>query len=757
MIPARSCSGRIRPAALIHHVSGKLTLTAASVGTDGRAENRSDIPMSKLISFIFAVTVFLGATLSFQIQPLISKAILPWFGGSPAVWTVCLLFFQIMLFAGYYYSSRLIRHFRTRGQFLVHSALLITALTVSIIPQPSWRPPNDDFPVSRILWLLTCHVGLPFLCLSASGPLQQVWFRRVFPGKSPWALYAFSNAGSFIGLLSVPFFLEIWFATSQQSAFWYRGFIAFEILSLLTGIIACRSSAEIAKTSAIVPGNGSAKERRTQDRSVAQSAAGYRGFCLLLALVPTVLLSAITSILTTDVSPVPFLWIVPLTIYLLTLVVCFSSEWLAARRIWQPASGILLLASGIIISMQGNLWGSVSLPVQFAVHLGTLAAGCMFCHGELVRQKPDVSGQTEEEDRLLTEFYLLMALGGAIGGFFTAVIAPFLFPFHLEYHLGLLAAAVVPAVSVRRSQLTARKNQVRAGKGRLATAFIFLLTSLLALDVLMTFRGSVVIARSFFGVSRVVERVLPGGRTAGAMELLHGTTRHGFQFLDPGLSRLPTTYYGITSGAGIAIQNRQARGPCHIGVVGLGVGTIAAYGRENDLIDFYEIDPVVRKIARENFQYLSGSPATVNVISGDARLALENQSPTQIYDVLILDAFSSDAVPVHLLTAEAFDVYRKHMTADAVLAIHISSQNFDLRPVLAGHARRLEWETVCILDPRLNTAGMTVPSVWVLMSPNKSLLAADEFQNATKIPMPEFLDWTDEKHSLFQILRRNTP
>lgn len=718
---------------------------------------------SRLIPALYVGTVFLGAMLGFQIQPLISRAILPWFGGSPAVWTVCLLFFQTALFGGYYYAFRLIRVVGARGQLLVHSGLLAAALCSQMLPSATAKPPADANPIPEILWLLAFYCGLPFLSLSATGPLLQVWFLRTFPGKSPYRLYAFSNAGSLIGLISVPFFLELWFTTSQQASLWYLGFVTFSVMTVACAVTAMRQQPATGSKALVLPsspsGPGQQNEAQTtktsaKPRRIQRTPRAIRRLWFLLAMVPAVMLAAVTTKLTTDVSPIPFLWIVPLTIYLVSLIVCFSADRFAARKFWGPMSGLLLLASGVLICLQNNFLSFASLPVQFAVHLGTLTSVCMVCHGELIRLKPNVNQDGNLNDQLLTDFYLVMALGGAAGGLFTAVIAPLAFPFQLEHHVGLLASALVPALVVRHEEMRALQKGNHKSRWWLFGTGVLLLGGLLGFDIRSTLRESYSIARSFFGVSRVIARTAPGSTSPFAFELVHGTTRHGFQFVDPKLARLPTAYYGPTSGVGIAAQSHRADRSRSVGIVGLGVGTIAAYGRSGDVFDFYEIDPVVRELASNFFRYLSDCPASVKVIPGDARLALENNKPLRPYDILVLDAFSSDAIPVHLLTAEAFDIYQTRLAPEGIIAVHISSQNFDLRPVLSGHVARLKWSSVCIVDMSINPKQMTVPSFWVLMSPQKSVLETTEISRAKTVPMTNTVDWTDDNHSLFRVLGR---
>jgi SAM-dependent methyltransferase len=739
---------------------------------------------------LFAVTVFLGAGLVFQIQPLMSKLILPWFGGSPGVWTVCLLFFQSLLFAGYLYAHGLVRQFGLRGQWLIQALLLAVALFSPVLPAAIWKPIGEGDPTGEILLLLAWHVGLPYLLLSATGPLLQVWFARAFPGESPYRLYALSNLGSLLGLVTYPFVVDVWLSAPQQVSLWYGGFVTYSLLCVACGWIAdTRDAREYVSLSRLTESASRESSRPRSDGTTVRiaTAGASRGVCLLwfgLAMVPSVLLAAVTNKLSVDVSPVPFLWVVPLTLYLISLIVCFSNESWANRWVWGAASAIALLTSGIVIALQHGSGSYGSLPFQFAVHLGTLFCLCMACHGELVRWKPCVGGASlprgsvagvgvfaapsescnpaggsktlpqppiaSARGESLTEFYLIMSAGGAAGGLFVAVVAPALFPMCVELHLGLLAAALLTPM--------AWMCDSRAGWFHARNAWVWLcmagvvipLTIGLTSDVAITLRNVYRISRNFYGVLRVIEHH-PETPSAAYNELAHGGTRHGLQPVDPKLARLPTTYYGLTSGVGLALSWHHADRPRRVGLIGLGVGTLATYGRKGDVYDFYEIDPAVRDLATNFFRYLRDTPAKIHLIPGDARLALERREPQQ-YDVLVLDAFSSDAIPIHLLTAEAFEVYRRHLAPDGVVAVHVSNHYFNLRPIVAGHALRLRWSVAGIAERYSDPELFTVASLWILLSPSAASLEAGVLGRAARVDLGKPLDWTDARHSLFEIM-----
>ena len=685
---------------------------------------------------LFAATIFLGAALVFQVQPLMSKLILPWFGGSPGVWTVCLLFFQSLLFAGYLYAHGLVRWSDQRGQWLIQATLLAVALLSPVLPSAMWKPTGEGDPTGEILWLLAWHVGLPYLLLSATGPLLQVWFARAFPGESPYRLYALSNLGSLLGLVTYPFVVDVWLAAPQQVSLWYGGFVVYAVL--------CGVSGWIAASRAMLEPSAALRH---------ESARASRGVRLLwfgLAMVPSVLLSAVTNKLSIDVSPVPFLWVAPLTVYLISLIVVFSVESWAARWLWGPAAVVALLVSGFVIGLQHGARAYGSLPFQFAVHLGTLFCVCMVCHGELVRWKPAVMGTSSS--RGLTEFYLIMSAGGAAGGLFVAVLAPALFPLFVEHHLALLAAALLMPLAwlcdARRSGKSVSRRWIWCG----LLCGVTPLMACLTFDVVATLMNVHSISRNFYGVIRVLEHRQDDVSPAYYV-LAHGATRHGLQLTDPGLARLPTTYFGLTSGVGLAMGGHRADRPRRVGIVGLGVGTLATYGRRGDVFDFYEIDPAVRDLASRVFRYLRDTPAEVHVIAGDARLSLERREPQQ-YDLLVLDAFSGDAPPIHLLTAEAFEVYRKHLAPEGIVAANVSNNFVDLRPVLAGHAERLGWTAIGIVDRSTNNELFTQPSSWVLLSPHAASLQAGALGRAAQTDLGPSLQWTDARHSLFAVLKR---
>ncbi len=678
----------------------------------------------------FGFAIFLGAWLVFQIQPLMSKLILPWFGGTPQVWTVCLLFFQTVLFAGYVFAHLLERYCPQRWQVMVYVGLLAVAVLITpVLPTNDWRPTGQADPTVQILLLLLRFIGLPYLLLSATGPLLQVWHHRVVPSESPYWLYALSNTGSLLGLLAYPFAIDILFPAETQVRLWLGCYVAYIVAAAVCGAMLFRVPVE------------SAGDARDSPRSTVR--LGDRLLWFGLAMVPTILLAAVTSKLSTDISPVPFLWVIPLTLYLISFIVCFAGARWYSRLGWGLALVAGLAAASTLLVLGKGVLEYGSLRVQFVTYLALLLSACMVCHGELVRLKP-------HQDRL-TEFYLSMSAGGAAGGFLTGVIAPSLFPFYLELHIGMLGSFVLLLVVLFRDP----QSRLYRGQFRLGWLVLLLgcgnLACALGYDIHTTVERVNRIARNFYGVIRIIEYSTTDPHNH-IVVLTHGGTRHGDQFVDPVRRRIPTTYYGGQSGVGLALRMHHAGQPRRVGIVGLGTGTIAAYGMKGDTFDFFEINPQVVDFAGTHFHYLKDSAATCRIIPGDARISLD-QLPPQGYDVIALDAFSSDAIPIHLLTEEAFEIYLKHLPPDGIVAVHISNRFFDLLPVMAGHAERLGLALAAIHDSGDDKLG-TSASHWVLLSRDPAALTTGELGPKPRTAVSRALHWTDAHSSLLAVLIR---
>ncbi|HEX6689650.1 MAG TPA: fused MFS/spermidine synthase, partial [Burkholderiales bacterium] len=599
---------------------------------------------------LHATTIFLSSFLLFLVQPLIARLILPWFGGSAAVWTTCMLFFQVVLLAGYAYAHFLNSHARGRMQPIVHAILLLAAVALlPIAPGEAWKPAGGEEPISRILLLLAASVGLPYFLLASTSPLLQAWYVRAKPGSNPYRLFAISNVASLLALVGYPFLVEPVFTAREQVVGWS---ILFAVFSILCAAVAWLTPPDASQPSTV--------------RETSEATGGLQEKLLWIGLAATgsALLLAITNHLTQNVASVPMLWLAPLTLYLLSFILTFEGQgWYRPRWVWP----LVLVGAGVMAWLMGDSAYRYELPVQLAVFLPGLLLGCFFCHGELYRLRPAAER--------LTGFYLAVSAGGALGGLLVAVGAPLAFNGYYELGASLAALALLAAIRFASVNLMAR------------IASLAMLLGVVAAAVYDGFsdRDDVIAAsRSFYGVLRVKQYGDEGDATQ-LRRLVHGTIMHGEQYTHDTLRRKPTTYYEPTSGVGVAIASRQGK-PVRVGVVGLGTGTLAAYGRAGDVYRFYEIDPDVVRVARSDFTYLSDSPAKIEVALGDARLTLEREPP-QRFDVLAVDAFSSDAIPVHLITKEALAVYLKHVGADGIVAFHVSNRFLDLIPVVARIAK----------------------------------------------------------------------
>jgi spermidine synthase len=673
---------------------------------------------------LYATTVFLSAFLLFQVQPLVAKIILPWFGGSAAVWTVCMLFFQVLLLLGYFYAHGATRWQTSRRQRIVHWLLLAAALAVMpLSASEGWKPHGGEDPTLRILGLLAATIGLPYLVLSTTGPLAQAWFARERPGASPYRLFALSNLGSMLALVSYPVLVEPFAPMRVQTAVWSAGFAAF---ALLCAALAWRASRADAREPA----------------ETAEAPAPRPVTMLLWIALPacaSVLLLAFTSHMSLNIAAIPLLWVLPLALYLLSFVLSFDAPRWYRRTVWLP---LLVLGVAAVCYTLTAEHRNTEVWVLIPVYSATLLAACMACHGELARNRP--------HPRHLTAYYLLIALGGAVGGLLVGLVAPHVFGDLYELPLGIAALAfVVPvALLVGRTAWRPRRPLVLAAAAAAAAAVFgaWLLDEYAERD-----ENVRITTRNFYGVLRTRDS---GEGPFEERILTHGTIVHGRQFLSPERRSWPTSYYGRDSGVGLAILERGERGPIRVGVVGLGAGTIASYGRSGDVYRFYDINPRVVELARSEFTYLADSKAAVDVVLGDARLSLERE-PGQNFDVLALDAFSSDSIPVHLLTSEAFAVYLRHLRPDGILAVHVSNRYLDLVPVVREAARHYSLEARLVESDDDEDAG-TYRSDWVLVSRSAAAFAQPPLAGAAR-RIAEDADaplWTDDYSNVLRLLKR---
>jgi hypothetical protein len=679
---------------------------------------------------LYAVTIFLSAFLLFQVQPLIAKMILPWFGGSAAVWSASLLFFQLLLLAGYAYAHVSIRFLKPRVQMLVHVVLLLgSCALLPILPNPVWRPSQAGDPTARILLLLTATIGLPYFLLSSTSPLLQAWLVRRTGSKVPYRLFALSNFGSMLALVSFPFLVEPTLATRQQAFWWSGGYIVFALLCAFTAWASRAASAENPNQVAAEPEYGE------------RPSAWQLLFWVLLASCASVLLVSVTNHMSQNVAPIPLLWVLPLALYLLTFIFAFESDRIYQRWIFIPLLAPALAGMAYMIYAEdGNFNIKYAIP-GFAAGLFIC---CLFCHGELARRRP--------APRHLTLFYLMVSLGGALGGIFVALIAPRVFRIYWELSLGMIACGILAMIAVWSLRLP------KLGAWPLR-AFILVTVAVLAGYFVRQERrlskNLVLQARNFYGPLEVRDD-LPTEDYA-QRTLLHGTIDHGSQLLDPVLRYVTTSYYAKRSGVGRAMSALQAKGPIRAGVIGLGAGVLSNYGRKGDYFRIYEINPLIQRIAQTLFTFYPHSPADKAILMGDARLTLErqlaNEGP-QNYDILAVDAFSSDAIPVHLLTSEAIQLYFRHLKPEGVLALHISNRYLDLKPVCEGGAAAVGREA-WVVDDEGDEASYLSSSTWVLVTSDLSLYQGKFFKDATISQFHAkkgFRPWTDDYSNLFQIL-----
>jgi hypothetical protein len=761
----------------------------------------------------FGVTIFLSALLLFQIQPLLSKHILPQFGGSPAVWTICLLFFQTLLLAGYVYAHVSHRWLRPRQQALVHITLLVAAaalLLTGILPSGRSGESDGLDPAWQILLILAASVGLPYFVLSATGPLLQAWFGRAFAGRSPYRLYALSNAGSLIALLSYPFVFERLFDLPQQARIWSWGFLIF---ALLCGYIALKLRQRNPPPQPSPQGGGS----RTGDGGGAVSKRPRLRAKLLWLVWPAlacIMLMATTNHISADIAATPFLWVMPLALYLVTLIVAFDRpQWyrptlvaavtLAAiyaaglvhkegvgrikvydcgtpGRLYQLASELMAQRATNVTPPQSPEF-RVNGRAFLMLNLAAMFGFCMLCHGQLVLLRP--------HPQYLTSFYLMIAAGGALGGVFVALLAPLVFNTVFEWELSLFAAGILGVGLLLRALVNAAFGEVESTRRPMESVILSVLAVALLLSsagVLLDLveflqprdAGTLHRVRNFFGAIAVRERA-EEDPVAHNYLLRHGAITHGAQFTHPDRRREPTTYFGRASGVGHTIDYYKSRvrpsGGMRIGVVGLGVGTLAAYVDASDEITFYELNPAVAEIAENGpwFTFLKdgrerGGQITVKL--GDARLSLQReqqaeQSPD--YHLLVLDAFSGDSIPMHLLTAEAFEIYLARLSANGAansadglrdetagaIAVHISNRFVDLEPVLRGTAERfgLKWLRI---HNKANRAEAIYSADWIILTRNEELMRElTPFARPPSARAERSVLWTDKRSSLFDVLK----
>ncbi len=686
----------------------------------------SDI-LKRFTFFLFAATIFVSAFLLFQVQPIMAKYILPWFGGSPSVWTTCMLVFQVLLFGGYAYAHALNRVMSLANQIILHAILLVLALcTLPITPTPDWKPLGAESPTWMIMMLLVCKVGAPYFLLSSTGPLLQSWLGQSKTYEQPYRLYSLSNLGSMLALLSFPFLIEPMLSSTQQSTLWSLAFVVYVGLCLISALVLYRSIETKPLSNMAVD----AVVRESLPRSTV-------GAWFALSMLPSVMLLATTNQVCLDTGVIPFLWVIPLAIYLLSFILTFDSERWYSRR---PLI-MLAMSSFLVLYLLKMLETKTPLSVELALYFSGLFCACMVCHGELVGRKPHASR--------LTFFYMTMSAGGACGGIFVGLIAPVLFNGYFEWQLGLFACILVFFETYLQSNSVWSKQVPSWAKAALAVGLPIVAVSWFSFWDSHS-NKHLTVNRNFYGVLSVAAGL--DEKTGEPLRnLVHGRIVHGSQFQNIHLEQQPTTYYTPSSGAGLALLNHESDRERHVGVVGLGAGTLASYGKPGDRYRFYEINPLVIEMANDYFTFLKESRATIDVVLGDARLTLERE-PSQAFDVLVLDAFSGDAIPIHLLTREAMGLYVRHLKPDGVIAIHISNLYFDLQSIVAGLALDDSFAASVVKnDEELNSAALE--STWVLLSRHRETIQNAIGQTQAVLPIGTPIQWTDDRSNLFEALR----
>ena len=677
----------------------------------------SPIVRPRFVILPYASTIFLSAFLLFLVQPIIAKQILPWFGGSSAVWTTALVFFQSTLLAGYAYAD-LTTRLGVRRQTMLHIGLLVLSLaTLPILASTDWKPRGDEDPILRILLLLLVTIGLPYFLLSTTTPLLQSWYWRRFKAAVPYRLFALSNFASLLALLGFPVLLEPWFGLMELGWAWSLAYGAFALLCAVTAWASLKHAHDVGHAPA-----ASAATATTPPTALTQLT------WLALAAMASIMLLAVTNHVTQNIASVPFLWVLPLSIYLATFILTFDHP-----RWYQRLLFIAALA--VLAPLMAWLIPSLDLMSAASVFFGGLFVACMFCHGELALMKPD--------PRWLTRFYLMLSLGGALGAVLIAIVAPLVLPGYFEVNIALVLLALTLSLRLR-------------GAWRLFGLAVFAVTAFFAVRGAQEYSRDVrTMQRDFYGVVRTRDRADP----VPYRSMFHGGIVHGGQLLGEEFRNQPSDYFGPSSGYGRLFEalNEVRPQPRRVGIIGLGAGVLASYGRKGDEFIFYEISPRVVDIANDEFTFLRDSRAKIQVVLGDGRLSLERSAP-QGYDILGIDAFAGDSIPMHLVTREAMALYARHLAPNGVIVFQATNRYIDLMPVVKRLANEFEMEAVLVSDiPGFKTGAeyWLSPTDQILVSRDRELLRTGSLRYvATPIEdragLPTF---TDAHHNMFRVLK----
>ena len=729
---------------------------------------------------LFAGTLFVSASLMFVLQPLFGKLMLPLLGGSPAVWNTCMVFYQMLVFLGYLYAHYISTRLAHKRQIQVHASIVLISLIALPVALPeSMVPPTDSNPTLWLIWTLFISIGLPFFVISTTSPLIQKWFSHVghHTSHDPYYLYAASNIGSLLALLSYPFIIEPNIGLSMQQLTWSGGYIALLALIAVCGWFFMRYYQQVST------------DPEDPETLPSEPSVLTKLHWLALAFVPSSLLLGLTNFVSTDIAAVPLLWIIPLTLYLLSFVLVFSRWASAVHRIslWlQPVVLVPFIAYSFINPAILPYW------LDLILHLTAFFLAIMVCHGELAKNRPHTA--------YLTLYYLIMSFAGMLGGMFNTFVAPFIFQGIYEYPLMIIAALLLRPIAKADTREQWRVwgmqaifpvllfilgwviyfsvSDLGSYMDNIGTALIMfaglsyafrkqavslaLLTGVIIFFIVglrVTMSNTVYKERTFFGVLSVRDSVLINeqGRPEKYKEIFHGTTKHGAQRLAKGLQQEPLTYYSRPGPMGQLFKEYDAiNQQWNVAVVGLGAGALACYAKPQQVWTFYEIDPVMVDIALDTkyFSYLQRCTPKAAMVVGDARLSLLAE-PDQKFDLLVIDAFSSDSVPTHLLTQEALQLYFSKIKTNGMLAFHITNRHLDLKKVLADHAKQLNYAALIQEFKPKEEIPLVVATDWFVLAKNEQVLAPLYKKGLGRWQKPGLYfgmkPWTDDFTNIFGI------
>ncbi|MDD5519947.1 MAG: fused MFS/spermidine synthase [Kiritimatiellae bacterium] len=672
------------------------------------------------------------------------KYILPWFGGTSAVWTTCMMVYQTLLLAGYTYAHglsglHLKKHVRLHFLILGLSFVIFICLWMQwktpITPGQNWQPVDSSIPILRIIGLLLICIGLPFVVLSSTSSLVQKWFSIINPGKSPYGFYVISNIGSMLALITYPFVFEPRLRLVNQAIMWSILYVVYLAMCAFCVVIVWKKGAssrdQEVQSHLVEPVSGKRKD-------VVPSVLTHLEW-LFLSMLPCVILLATSTEMTQNIAPIPLLWILCLALYLLSFIICFSPVNRPTHWFFIP---LLLVSSflAILIIKDGPTFGIVPAIIVFSA---ALFSSCMLCNTILYSLRPHPVH--------LTRYYVIIALGGALGGVLIGIVAPLVFKAYYEFRFGLSFCCLVGVIILWQE----KHGWMRVVRFPL---IFFSIVMMLLLFITATHVPSHAIyrARNFYGA--VTVRSINGPHGWVRRSLLNGNISHGVQLLNNPMEYKPISYYAKEGGVGFAMQRFSFK-PLRIGVIGLGVGMICTYTQPDDYVKFYEINPEVVNIARnpDYFTYLSQCLATVDISLGDARISLEHElkeGHPRNYDVLLIDAFTADSVPMHLLTREAFKLYLSHITANGIIAVNVSNTYIDLVPQIWAQKKYFDLDGA-IIRAKKDYRKCVDASTWILLSRDSSFFLMPEISKAALDPslIPAMDVWTDDYGSLLPAIR----